>query len=233
MSTKTLLYPILMRLLLSDERTSPRTLVCRQPPGLTLVRRAKTVVATAARQNLPIGYMGLAPLFCDHRVYRGGDHDWVLMRVAEDPLYQHHDGYPIPKQTLSRLHAVQAAGIEFDVMYVAHEVPKGAIRDGEPLDAQALMPPPPKQVTHLSRAFGVVARGLWAVAAAPIAASMVAGAAAAAGGLLAAPLLVVGAALALDPVLFGAVVTPGRALRSGEPACWFFVDSWQYGGEEE
>jgi len=175
----------------------------------------------------------MMPLFSGLRVYQGQRYDWVLVNLAEDPLFHDRDGFPVPRRILDHLGTVERAGVDFDALYLAHEMEKGRIREGEQLTADALLPPPPRSVERLSHQLGKASGALWAVAAAPLVVSLVAGAAVGAAALMAAPALAVAGAscMSLDPILLGTKVAPGKPVRPGEPACWFYLAHWAYGEE--
>ncbi|MBC7264769.1 MAG: hypothetical protein H5T64_10520 [Chloroflexi bacterium] len=217
----------------TEEGGQVRGLIPRPPVDPALYERARSVVALSLEADLPVLQLGTMPLFSGHRVYCGEYRDWVLVNLAEDPLFHDRDGFPVPKRILRHLRAMQKAGVEFDALYVAHEVEKGRIREGG-VTAEVLMPSTPKPVARLSGWLGTAARVTWGLAAAPLAASAVVSAAVAAGAVAVAPaLMALGAAcLTLDPILLGAVVAPGRPVEEGETAYWFYLAHWRYGEEE-
>lgn len=218
-----------MSLLLLQATLSQAALVRQLPADLALRQRAEQIISTRIREDLPCRYLGLMPLFEEHRVYGGPRTDWVVMPLEQDPLHHDQDGYPIPRGALQRLKMIHQAGIDFDTLYVAHETEKGAVEQGVPINPDVLLPPASKNTTRLSERLGEIGRGIWASVAAPLIAAdatiAVLGATAAV-GVLAAPLL------ALDPVLLGTIVSPGRTAESGEMACWFYVARWQYVEDE-
>lgn len=66
--------------------------------------------------------------------------DWALMRLDNCPLYRDPTrGMPIPQEVLNRLHAVQQAGLQFDDLWIAHEIRKGRVRPGQTLTAADLL----------------------------------------------------------------------------------------------
>jgi len=233
MLTETCLRPSDLRILVAEEGAQARTLIRRPPVERALHERAEALLVRGSQEALPLTYLGTMPLFSGHRVYAGQEYDWVLVNLAEDPLFHDRDGFPVPGHILDHLRAVKRAGTDFDALYVAYEIEKGQIREGERLTADALLPPPPRSVERLSHQLGKASEALWAVAAVPLVVSLVVGAAVGTGVLMAAPALAAAGAscLTLDPVLLGTIVAPGRPVRAGELACWFYLTHWAYGEE--
>jgi hypothetical protein len=195
-------------------------------PGLPRQRPLSTrlwhALARIAWDDLPVRYLGTMPLFAGHRVYAGASTDWVVLNLADDPLFHDRHGFPIPGRVLDDLRRVERS-LEFDALFVAHEVPRGAVVEDRPIPREALLPPGPRPVVQQSERFGEAARLLWALAAAPL---VLSGAAAA---LVASATAAMGAGLALDPILLGVVVAPERSPEPGEPAAWFCLGRWVYG----
>ncbi|MCC7105687.1 MAG: hypothetical protein IT307_11125 [Chloroflexi bacterium] len=206
-----------------DRMEAGRQLTPGRPRDPGLQRRAREIMAVSVQAGLPVSYLGTMPLFADHRVYGAPHlaHDWVLLDAASDPLLTEPGGFPVPDRVLRDLRRV-ADRVEFDAVYVAHEVPRGAVTEERPLRVEAFLPPAPPKVERLSRRLGRTTAALWTVAAAPLVFAGVMG------GLVVAGAAVAGAA-GLDPVLLGAVVRPGRAPAAGEPAAWFHLGHWTYG----
>jgi hypothetical protein len=193
--------------------------------------RAEHLAVQSREEGLAVPYLGAMPLFSGHRVYPGRQYDWVLVNLAEDPLFHDRDGFPIPTAILERLRAIERAGVDFDALYVAHELEKGRIHDGQPLTAEMLQPPPPKAVEQLSARLGDAAPRMWATAAVPLLASAAVSAAIASAAVMVGPALIAAAAtcMTLDPILLCTIVAPGRSVQPGEAACWFYLSHWRYG----
>jgi hypothetical protein len=192
-----------------------------------LLRREEQAIAAGKRAGLPVRSIGAMPLFAGYRYYAAEPHDWVLVNLADDPLVRHPEGFPIPRETLRGLRALRRAGVALDAIAVAHELPKGRLRPGEPLTLDLLRPGPSRAAGQAALRLGQMAWGAWLAATLPLRAAGLLGvgatAAAAAAGAAA------GAALAgLDPILFGAIVEPGRPVQPGTPARWLYLDHWAY-----
>jgi len=187
-----------------------------------LLERHHALLSRARAARLPVRYLGRAPLFDGHRVFPGSYSDWVLINAAADPCVSDRDGFPIPAAPLKVLRRMEARGIEFDAIYLLHEVPAGAVRAGEPPAVEALLPPPSVRAQRHSRHLGLASTLLWAATLLPLLSST-----RIARTLVnrAAPL---GASLhALDPAVFGVLV--GQAER--ELACWYYLTHWIYNQE--
>lgn len=192
-----------------------------------LRERAERIVRSARAEGLPIFPVAIAPLFAGWRLHtRGRHYDYVFCNLAEDPLFHDPDGFPIPRHTLRYLERLSRSALaeQFDLLYVVHEVEKGSVREGEALDSDKLVPPSPR-VQRASRHLGTLGTGLWLGATLPLVAG---------GGLgMAVATAAATAVLAMispgvDPLLLGAVVAPGRPVRAGELAVWFYLAHWCY-----
>ena len=211
-------------LLSRNELREDETILPGWPDELDLGQRLVHVIQTCQRERLPCQYLGTMPLFEDHRVYPGSERDWVMMPLAQDPLFAQQDQYPIPASTLRQLQQIDRASIDFDIIYVAHEVEKNTVVQGEAVPLKAVVPPAPPNVQRLSQRLGQTARSLFTLALAPLVAWSAASAA------LGAMVAALPAAI-LDPVLFGVVVRPGRDPQQGEVGGWFYLAHWQYGSD--
>jgi hypothetical protein len=147
------------------------------------------------------------------------------MPIQADPLQNDRDGFPIPKRVLKGLRSIRRNEIDFDALYIAHEVPIGAVREDRAIPGGLLTPPAPRAMQRLSRYLGLASNALWMLATLPIAAS------AAIGGVLNRGALDVGVTVGLDPILLGVVVGHGRPVRAREPGAWFYLGHWTYNEE--
>ena len=233
MDTKLHLHKGPVSVALREEDTWQLAMARRWPEDLDLQQRTADIIKTCTDRRLPCQYLGTMPLFAGHRVHQGAERDWALMPLAEDPLYQDRHGYPMPTQVMETLGSILDTGVTFDVIYVAHEVERDAIVEGQLIDPRTVMPPPAPSAQRRSKQLGSLAATLFKVAAAPLlawgAASLAVGAATAA---TAAAASAVGAMALLDPVILGVVVRPGSQPQPGEPGCWFYLAHWRYGEEE-
>lgn len=185
-------------------------------------QRAREIVGYGQKAGLPIQHAFDAPLFSGQQIIPGQQYDWAFMPIAEDPLYKRDGTLPIPNDVLAQLSNIRRVGIDFDDIYIAHELPLGSVGPGHSVTADMLEPPVPKDVQRMSYEMGRKSQGMWKIAAIPLVIGVFAGAAA-----LAAPI----AAISLDPVLFGVVVGAGRKPVPGEMASFIYLAHWQYNKE--
>ena len=202
-----------------------------------LDRSSPRLVNIAARAGVDITYLGIAELFAEPRAYPGQHTDWIIGPAGSSDTV-------IPMVQKERLQKLVHAGIDFPMVYVAHEIPKGQIAmPGETTDtanprpvtldqptaAQAIGPvPPPAGTSALAERLADSSQRLLDVlrAAAPIAGAI----AAAPVVIAAAPFALAGAVLAagLDPIVFG--VIPAGAPVQGQPAAWYRLAQWAWPG---
>lgn len=205
----------------------------------TLERNGPRVVKTASLAGVEIRCLGIAPLFDESRAYAGPQTDWIIRPAAD------RSDVVIPAGERERLQRLIQAGIDFPLVYVAHEIPKNRLAlpagttDGAPsrpvtLDqataTEAVGPvPPPADASMAAERVGRSAQRLLTVirTALPIAA----GIAAAPIVVAAAPLIAAGAAIGalaagLDPIVFG--VIPAGDPVPGQPAVWYILAQWEW-----
>ncbi len=197
-----------------------------------LEREADSVISRASRAGLDISYQGIAPLFADTMAYSGDESDWVIGPVSPSEISV------VPRSQQEILRRIDASGVRFPLLYIAHEVPKGrafARRDADLQPVKQLLPsevshlvgptPPPASATELANRLSTRAdQVLTAMRKASVAAAATAMAA------LAAPVVLVGSAAAalatIDPIIFG--VVPAVSTREGEPAAWYVLARWDW-----
>ncbi len=209
----------------------------------TLSTRADRLAKHAAEHQLHLPCLGVLPLFDEIRAYHGTRSEWVITPASLDPLVR-SGGLPVPHEQLRWLEAVEAAGVTFDDIYLAHEVPSGTVFAAEPFRATTAQTlpagrarptvevldaaraeaaigtaPPPSAAIHRAQRLGkqaeTVLRGL-------ATAARISGTALAA--LATAPLSL---AAGLDPIVLG-VVSPDGTTQPGTPAAWFLVAAWTW-----
>lgn len=221
----------------------------------TLERRARLTLTLAAQAGEPITYLGITPLFDEHRLYRGEGTDWVLSPAERDP--QHTTGpILVPKTERARLQRLTQSGVCFARLYIAHEIPKGTLElesgragpeasvleepgqgallprstghvVGETLARAAVGPVPVHgQTARLSANLGYLAEGMVNLLRGAAAGTASAVRATGAGIATVATTLAHGVQ-DLDPVIFGAMTTHGR-LTVGEPAAYFVLAQWTW-----
>lgn len=187
-------------------------------PSTRLVARAEAVGQMCRRAGLgDIRPVVVGPLI-EEGVYYPHRDGWSMIVVPSglDPTRTAIGRFPVPVEVQKRLRAAVEVGIEFDRIYIAHELP------GHPLgssprqvsmeEAAARIPRPPATATALRihRALdliGVLGRRATRMA-------EVAGAAL---------LTATAGAMPFDPVILGVLVD-----NESEVGVWFGVDSWSW-----
>ena len=176
----------------------------------TLERNSPRLVKIADRAGVDITFLGIAEIFAEPRAYPGQHTDWIIGPAGSSDTI-------IPMAEKERLQKLVHAGIDFPLVYFAHEIPKGQIAmPGETTNtanprpvtldqqtaAQAIGPvPPPAGTSALAERLADSSQRLLDVlrAAAPIA-----------GAIAAAPVVIAAAPFALA----GAALAPAWTLSS-------------------
>jgi hypothetical protein len=86
----------------------------------TLERNSPRLVKTANRAGVDITYLGIAEVFAEHRAYPGQRTDWIIGPAGSSDTV-------IPLAEKKQLQKLVHAGIDFSLVYVIHEIPKGQI----------------------------------------------------------------------------------------------------------
>lgn len=190
-------------------------------PNESLLRRHHDIMRVKHKQGLPIRFLGYADTFSGMRVYEGPDNDWVLMNLDEDPQYlEMGEKLVAPRVVVEQLTKMQAHGTSADHIYIAHEVPKGSIKQGQAIPLEAILPPPPAEVAKRVSRYADQASGVWR--------SLTVGLVRVAGAALSLAAL----PLALDPVLFGVITDNSTSVRSEELGMWYYLAHWLWETEE-
>jgi hypothetical protein len=198
----------------------------------TLERQAPDVVAAARDLGLEIEYLGINPLFAEPRLYGGVDTDWVLAPAGK------RDDAVVPPRERRILETLHAGGQEFPVIYIAHETERDKTAQALPKDGQGhtvlnrseaeeLVGPVPPPAASMALGQRLALRSVQ-VGNAVGRAAKVAGAVSL--GIAAAPVVLVGGALAglatIDPIVLGAI--PAVSAASGEPAAFYVLARWDW-----
>ena len=184
-------------------------------------QRLAAIQAVAQREQLPVHHSFNAPLFAGTVEIPSGERIWRLMPLAEDPAYNDRRGLPMPKEVITSLKRINATGITFDTLYIAHETPLSGYLPGPGAPSDLVPPPSAKAAQHAAN-LGSVAANLVKLSFAPVLAAGVVGTVALGAGLLA------GTLVGLDPILFGVISVPDFSLRPGTPAAWCYVAHWYW-----
>jgi hypothetical protein len=201
-----------------------------------IVAKHRRIMSIATRHNLPIKYLGPILTFDEPRLYqnRWGT-DWALMRLKQDPLYQHMGGrFLLPQQVFRQLQRYVRAGLDVHDLWVAHEFPHGLVQPGQPIPYEYLVPPaPPNKVKRL-RILNQMSERYWqGVQAAVLTAGI--GTAVVGVAAVGVPILAAGAAIALgatatglDPILFGLVIDDSKNINGQHPALCYALAQWAW-----
>ncbi|SMH32608.1 hypothetical protein SAMN06295885_0758 [Rathayibacter oskolensis] len=185
------------------------------PPSTTrVVDRVLSIEHRAAGLVQPLG---LVPYTVEPVLVRRPAReiwDWVVVPLEDDPAFRART-LAIPAHARRRIAAVSDAGIEFDRLLIAHEVPKfdqlpvGFTKNPgweKELISRTVRARPERAVTGIDRVAAKVVAGLRRTAE---------GAAAVGGSLI--------EALASDPILIGAILVPGP---HGDQEAVFEIARW-------
>jgi hypothetical protein len=193
-------------------------------------RAGARLVARASQAGVSIGYLGTAPLFSGTRAYTGPRTDWLVSPVTSPA------DVVIPGQQRAQMQLLDQAGVDFPLVYIAHEIRKGQLDIGQPggqlvearAAARAVGPVPlhPDTVAAAEQA----GRG------AQLLIRVLAKALPVAGFMVAAPFVLAGAAVGalvagLDPVVFGVVPAGSSRARqwtAGQDAAWYVLAQWDW-----
>jgi hypothetical protein len=149
------------------------------------------------------------------QVVTGAKNDWVILPAALDPLYT-RGKLAAPQEARARVDQLLQAGVHFDYVAIAHEVPAGSyarVKTTAQLE-ELLAPPLPGSLSVLATISGCVIEGSLRVVH------------------FVTRLRVFFDPLPLldthyDPAIFGAIVHAPPA-RVGAPALFFHLCSWKY-----
>jgi hypothetical protein len=183
----------------------------------SLVEKTDQVRSLSASAHQPIQMLGFKPLFDGVKVLSQASPAWALYNLSRDPLWI-SGRFPIPARHLLRLYILHYAGIEFDALYVAHELPLDFLPGSQSLECSLIAPGPPALATelshHLGHATDRIVSAYAHVIRKPIRAMALQGA--------------TGLAILRDPVLLGAVIPRRTNPEPGVPAAWFLLAAWRW-----
>ena len=206
---------------------------CSIPAELAYRYQQTELVSDAC--NLPIQYMGITPVFDDPRLYSGRESDWVMMNLAEDPLFlDDGPGLVMPAPVIADINRVLEAGVDFDALFIAHEIPRGSLQSGEAVPLDLVAPPPPAGVSERLNRLNRVIENVWDGARTTAGFTAKATAATAAGVAVAGIAVARGALAltALDPILFGVFLDRKHTVRGQPLGLWYYVSHWTWNKED-
>jgi len=154
--------------------------------------------------------VGIAPLPAKAMTFAqpaGSPWDWLILRLECDPLFASGE-LEIPKAQRAKLRRLDAIGVTFDELLIAHEVTKGRANSAK-LEGSAelkalLSSGPSPEIRRLDNLARLVTTASRVAASAPLAAL---------------------AAVAADPVLIGALTVDGTP-SPGTLAAFFEIARW-------
>lgn len=183
----------------------------------SLMEKAEMVRTICLAQRISVPVLGVNPLFDHVKLVTHTTPNWAVYNLSHDPLWQ-TGKFPIPLHHVRRLKRLYRGGIEFDALYVAHELPMDFDHKNDRLELGLIKPSPPKNALQLAQKLGVATDGIVSIFAAairkPFQSLVVAGNHA--------------SAILRDPILMGAIIQPGVNPDEGVPAVWFLLAAWRW-----
>ena len=231
-------------------RISPLDIMQQKPSMIqlanispTLYQRYSQVYLTAQKHHLPIQAIGFSPIFDNHQIYRGQHTDWAIMSLANDPTYNNRKSifglrfgksFYMPIRVRKTLEKIQSSGLQFESIFIAHEIPKNSVADGQRVPYELIAPPPSQKLLKQSEDLGHTALSFWnSVAHLAMITGMVVTTGVA---VTMAPLgaLAVGIASTsgnLDPILFGLHLDETQKVNGMPLAMWYYLEHWIWNEE--
>lgn len=220
-------------------------------PGPATLLRAHHTLALATQHALPVQFLGYREPFQEPIIFRTRSRDWVITPLRADPLFRHYGNrLYAPDWVVRRVQAMVRAGLDFDDIYIAHELPDGSDLTRDDL-LDLIKPPPPASKRWRLEMLDMLVIAWWHVVrgaiGTTISLSTFAGRV-----LLSSALLALNASGALlddasrralaaeqrrpvleadignlDPILFGVLLD-----AESSTAMWFYIAHWHWGEEE-
>jgi hypothetical protein len=196
-----------------------------------IVAKHERTLALAQRHQLSVAFIGHAPAHQGTKTIIRPESDWAIQNLSDDPIWQQGD-FPLPQRVYSDLTRIQRTGLEFEGIYIAHELPPGTVAQYPMIPRDLIMPPPPPGSSErLQRAGQAVSVGWKALGALLIGLGIgtLAVSAAALAAPLAMPVGMAATTATLDPILFGLHLVRNQTTRYGEPlALWYYLSHWTW-----
>lgn len=180
-----------------------------------LAKKHDYTLSHAATAKLPIQFLGYAPAFDGTKVYQGIGTDWALMNISTDPILQQHNKYPMPRVVLRSIRQAIKTGMDFDAIFVAHEIPAGYAHAGISIPYELIMPPPPHRTLQRLRYLDQVISIFHALTT----------------FVVATPIMAVSFATAIlqyDPILFGLHIDRQNYIQNQPFAMWYYLTHWTW-----
>ena len=182
-----------------------------------LLRRHSEIETITRDNSLSVRFLGYNILPKQVCVYPGEKSDWAIMNLKSDPVfYANGESMIIPDKVALQIRTIVNAGIEFDAIYIAHEIPKSSVKPGQPVPLELIAPPPPPETMYRVRKLGNEVDKFWKKIAA-ISTTTVAATAAAFAALT-----------PVDPVLFGVNINEAWKLKNTPVGMWYYIARWDW-----
>ena len=216
------------RLTLTLERSNilPTLPDLDRPITASLVARHTDLERRAREHQLPVRFGGYHPVFTGHQVVLLPDAptDWVVMNITQDPVFTssrkstRKGTLYVPDKVLAEVQRALRAGIDFDSIFIAHEVEKGSVSPHSALDLHTLMPQRPGALAQKHEFRQRTVSSFWR------------GIGRAVSGMFTAP-VTAAAALSqpdLDPVLFGVNYDSRFSHNEQAVGMWYYITHWYW-----
>jgi hypothetical protein len=189
--------------------------------SVELARRALETAVVVKDHNLPVRLVGYSPTFSETRLYPGQKTDWVVMPLHQDP--QIRAGRPIymPPHALNDLKRIRKSGLNFESIYIAHEVHKGTIDPTKPVTLEMIAPPTPQSVQIRAQEIAD-----WSMNVHRVGMSVFTAGVGVLAALLAAPAAMMAPTTGLDPILFGLHIDRNVTVNDRPLATWYYLTHW-------
>jgi hypothetical protein len=205
----------------------------------SLMNRHVHIAETINREQLSVSLIGFAPAFNGIQMYPGQPNDWALMNLGDDPLFHANRGRLVaPRQVRDHLRHISKSGLDFDTLYIAHEVPAGIVQPGKAISLEAFYPPEPSDLKRRANWLTGASDSLWSfVSKVPIHAfsetrSVSKAIGAAANLKLTSAMSAIHSTMeaattaALDPILLGVNLDWGRSVNGIPMGMWYYLTHW-------
>lgn len=201
-------------------------------PSSFLWRRFRDTLSKAQQAQLPVKYLGYGPLFSEPQLISGRQRNWVVMPVEVDPMFHRYGRFYAPQEVLTCLNTMVEAGIDFDAIYVAHEIPKHVPRERW---EEAILPAPcPKVRRRLHTLERWMSRWWRVVTLTPVIRRIAAAVASAADLLAADPYTsLLPATRRADPILLGVLTDKPCKPDGHSMGMWFYLSHWHWPVQQE
>lgn len=205
-------------------RIEPAAPEILSPIDCQLAIQHESLMQRVHDRGLATRFLGYAPMFRGHpKIFRGQRSDWAMMNLTDDPTFV--DGRMIVPRVVARdIRKTLKAGIDFDAIYVAHEIPTNSVQLGQKVPLDLIMPPPPqrllRRIAWIERIVAGWWSGIWSTTR-----GVLAGAAM---GVAVATFPLSVAFASADPILFGVNFASDYIYGSDPIGMWYYLTHWDW-----